>query len=189
MKAPCVFQIETGKLAWSSLDECFWYEARYAGWHMEKTAHINANHFRLHSLSSRSMYSRTNVAIVAVWCALFSDRKCCFGVDCFRIELAVAIQMCCEHDTQTIRFRLDSIVKILYNKKNSSELFVFRTGQTFHLQIWKLKLNIAQNCKYLDSYGHINRVVNSICDHFKIVVHADNLLHCNVHSNWKHWVL
>lgn len=96
-----------------------------------------------------SMYGRTNVAIVAVWCALFSDRKCCFGVDCFRMDVAVAIQMCCEHDTQTIRFRLDSIVKILYNKKLNC---LFWTGQTFHLQILKTEI---ENCTKLQIFGFI----------------------------------
>lgn len=104
-----------------------------------------------YTLSSRSMYGRTNVAIVAVWCALFSDRKCCFGVDCFRMEVAVAIQMCCEHDTQTIRFRLDWIVKILYNIKIQVNC-LFWTGQTFHLQ--NLKTEIG-NCTKLQVFGFI----------------------------------
>lgn len=149
MKAPCVFRIETGELAWVSLDECFCYEARFAGWHMEKNRTYQCEPLSLTLSLTVPMYGRTNVAIVAVWCALFSDRKCCFGVDCFRMDVAVAIQMCCEHDTQTIRFRLDSIVKILYNKKVNC---LFWTGQTFHLQILKTEI---ENCTKLQIFGFI----------------------------------
>lgn len=37
--------------------------------------------------------------------SVFRSKMLCFGGDCFRIELAVAIQMCCEHDTRSFRFR------------------------------------------------------------------------------------
>lgn len=55
-------------------------------------------------------YTVTERAIVAV-CFSEGKKLLCFSVDCLRIELAVAIQICCEHDTRSFRLKLLLTIK------------------------------------------------------------------------------